>query len=582
MGPILIGGNITPAQTVLDALLERERLERASSLDPSKFFGLYAVEQILKNYGLSYEEIESGIVDGGNDGGIDAIYTFVNGVLIGEDSNLDHLKENIQITTFFLQTKTSTGFSEQAILRFESTANDLLDTGHEITDYEADYNAKLIRAIGIFRNAYRALSSKLPDLLFSFQYAAKGEQVHPKVEKKAERLKTVIKSLFTDCQVQVNFVGADKLLSLSRKAKAQTLSLQTSEALATKSMGTICLVRLKDYHDFITDSESGELRNWLFEENVRDYEGKNVEVNKGIRRTLEAPKPNEDFWWLNNGITIVAGKAPMDGKTLTLTEPKVVNGLQTSIEIYNQFRANSETKGDRKILVRAIVTNDDRTRNEIIKATNSQSAIKAASLRAFDEIHYRIEEYLGVNDLFYDRRKNFYKNQKKPKDKIASISYVAQAVAAIILQRPNDSRGRPINLIKNESLYSKIFNNANPIELYLYCTKFMKQVDRFLNSVNAPEFIRGHEINVRYQLAMFAAAMKTRRTSVTSRYLARHPLGDPSLDLLKKSLTHVWAVLDGLKAKKNNDENKVAKSPDFDTALKVRLAKIIRTKDLGF
>ena len=75
---------------------------------------------------------------------------------------------------------------------------------------------------------------------------------------------------------------------------------------------------------------------------------------------------------------------------------------------------------------------DDRTRNEIIKATNSQSAIKAASLRAFDEIHYRIEEYLGVNDLFYDRRKNFYKNKKKPKDKIASISYVAQAVAAIV------------------------------------------------------------------------------------------------------------------------------------------------------
>lgn len=572
----------TSAQTVLDAMLERERQERASSLNHSKFFNLYTVEQILKNYGLSYEEIESGIVDGGDDGGIDAIYTFVNGVLIGEDSNFEHLKENIQITTFILQAKTSAGFSEHAILNFESTAKDLLDTSHEIADYETDYNEKLIRAIGIFRNAYKVLSSKLPDLLFSFQYATKGEQIHPKVEKKAEHLKSVIKGLFTDCQVKVDFVGADKLLSLSRKAKAQTLPLQTSEALATISMGTICLVRLKDYYNFITDSESGELRNWLFEENVRDYEGKNVEVNKGIRRTLEAPNPNEDFWWLNNGITIVAGKAPMDGKTLTLTEPKVVNGLQTSIEIYNQFRTNPETQGTNKILVRAIVTNNDRTRNDIIKATNSQSAIKAASLRAFNEIHYRIEEYLGVNGLFYDRRKNYYKNQKKPKDKIVSISYVAQAVAAIILQRPNDSRGRPINLIKNEALYNKTFNEAYPIELYLYCTKFMKEVDKFLNSDDAPKFIRGHEINVRYQLAMFAATMQTGRTRVTSKYLVHHPLGDPSLNVLKKSLTHVWAVLNDLKAKKDDDENKVAKSLDFDIALKTRIVKIIKAKALAF
>jgi hypothetical protein len=415
-----------------------------------------------------------------------------------------------------------------------------------------------------------------------FYYATKGDQVHPNVRSKTERLKNTASRLFTQSKFAFHFYGAEELLTLSRKSKAETLTLQVSEAMSTVLEGTICLVRLQDYYDFIHDADTGELRGWLFEENVRDYEGKNVEVNRGIRLTLEQPKPNEDFWWLNNGITIVATKAPMAGKTLTITDPKIVNGLQTSMEIYNYFRLHPGATSGRIILVRVIVTNNEQTRNDIIKATNSQSAIKAASLRAFSEIHYKIEQYFGAHGLYYDRRKNYYKNLKKPKDQIVSIPYLAQSVAAIILQRPSDSRGRPINLIKTESLYKRVFDEEYPVELFLECARFMKSVDAFLVSGNAPEYILGHEVNVRYHLAMVASAMLAKQTRITPRRVQNHGLGNADTAFLVKCLKHVWDLLEESKKERDVDEDRVAKSPEFDAVLKEHLHRILRTKQVSF
>ena len=53
---------------------------------------------------------------------------------------------------------------------------------------------------------------------------------------------------------------------------------------------------------------NGVFQESLFDANVRDYEG-DVAVNSGIRATLIEARHDEEFWWLNNGVTIVATKA---------------------------------------------------------------------------------------------------------------------------------------------------------------------------------------------------------------------------------------------------------------------------------
>ncbi|MBJ5210918.1 AIPR family protein, partial [Salmonella enterica subsp. enterica serovar Indiana] len=93
------------------------------------------------------------------------------------------------------------------------------------------------------------------------------------------------------------------------------------------------MLHLQKYYEFISDN--GALARSIFESNVRDYQG-SVTVNTGIRLTLQNMN-SDDFWYLNNGVTIITPKAVSAGKQLTIEDPQIVNGLQTSHEIYRHF-----------------------------------------------------------------------------------------------------------------------------------------------------------------------------------------------------------------------------------------------------
>ena len=115
--------------------------------------------------------------------------------------------------------------------------------------------------------------------------------------------------------------------------------------------------------------------------------------------------------------------------------------------------------------MRVIVPRTESSRDQIIKATNSQTAIPPASLRATERIHRDIEDYFASRGLFYDRRKNYYKNQGRPICDIVSIPFLAQAVLAVALQEPDNSR-RPSSLLKEDVDHERIFNPKLPLDLF--------------------------------------------------------------------------------------------------------------------
>lgn len=90
-------------QIILDQIVEEQRTSRFPSANKSEFFEMYVVEQVLKDFDLSDEEIESGLVGNGGDGGIDAIYTFANGELVREDFDYEPLKKNVLIEVVIIQ-----------------------------------------------------------------------------------------------------------------------------------------------------------------------------------------------------------------------------------------------------------------------------------------------------------------------------------------------------------------------------------------------------------------------------------------------------------------------------------------------
>ena len=178
--------------------------------------------------------------------------------------------------------------------------------------------------------------------------------------------------------------------------------MPVSESFATEDGSTVCLVKLKDYAEKLLTNADGGLQTRFLEPNVRDYNGKSNPVNRQIRATLEEipVSSQEDFWWLNNGITILADGCPVNGHKMTVRNPEVVNGLQTSHEIFEWYNAHKKDKDTRSVLVRVIVPNDEKSRSKIIKATNSQTPVSMLSLMSTDQIQEDIEDRLRLYGLF--------------------------------------------------------------------------------------------------------------------------------------------------------------------------------------
>ncbi len=266
--------------------------------------------------------------------------------------------------------------------------------------------------------------------------------------------------------------------------------------------GFVGLAKLKDFCTFLED-QPGELAERIFESNVRGYQ-QDFTVNEGIAKTLGNAEEGPNFWLLNNGVTIIASKAAPAGHLhLSIEDPQIVNGLQTSREIFSYFAKNTEATDSRTVLVRVIQISDQATQDRIIRATNSQNKMLPASLRMTDQIHRDIEELLRKVDLFYDRRKGFYRDQGKPIKKIVSVNAVTQAVVSILLQRPDDARARPGDYFKDDAKYEFVFDNPKiPSPAYLACVQMMRKVESFLAE---RKIENSDEKNVKFYVAALLA-----------------------------------------------------------------------------
>ncbi len=339
---------------ILDEVLKQRQGEVESEASDSDFLELFCAEQILKDFDLSYEELQSGLVGDGGDGGIDGIYLFVNGELVQEDTDYSNLKRNIALDLIVIQSKSAASFQETPIERFITVSDDIFDLSKPVSGLRTTYNERLMEAVDRFRDVHQQMAARFPKLKVSFFYACKGGAPNENVRRKVEKLRDVLKKYFPSADFQFEFLGAGQLLELARRAPQTTYSLALAESPVSSGgqVGFVCLVGLPDFCDFITDDE-GHLRRQIFEANVRDYQGR-TEVNDEIQESLNA-RGLEDFWWLNNGVTILSTNTSLSGKTLTIEDPQIVNGLQTSTEIFNYHSQHGAGGDNRKVLVRVIV-----------------------------------------------------------------------------------------------------------------------------------------------------------------------------------------------------------------------------------
>lgn len=561
---------ISNTQRLLNQLFLQEHRENAPTMTESQYFELFASAQITKGKELSHEELEHGVLGAGNDGGCDSIYTFYNGEIVTEDL-LDSIKpsKRSNIELIITQSKRETSFSEDAIMKWKTVSQNLLEIGVDDSEYQARYNSDVIAAFALFRDLYVKHLRVAPKLVIRYCYASFATEVHPNVSAQAEELQKIVKSLFPNpkTEVHIEFWDAEKLLLTAQTQAEQQISLYLSETPI--NLGTprdyVALVNLGKFYRFITD-ENDELRKYIFESNVRDYQGHNS-VNQAIESTLDSEGP-EDFWWLNNGITLLADEASMvSTKAISLTDPAIVNGLQTSNEIFQYFKShpNRIDKETRNVLVRIIVPECEDSRDRIVLATNNQTAIPKSSLRANDPIHWQIELFFKGRGLFYDRRKNYYKNQGKKSEEIVSVSFLAQCMISLLLQKPDHARARPSTLLQKDETYSQLYDESISLDVFYHAAYLGKHIDRILRK--SALYTLAQTNDILFFVLYFSVAKLLNRKSISATNLK-----DINLDLFTETyiLEVAKVVFDEYESLGGN--GKTAKSQVLTDALKAKIS----------
>jgi uncharacterized protein (DUF1015 family) len=183
---------LTNDQVILQQVIRSRCAEADNELSEAEYFEIYSASEILKDHDLTYDDIKYGIVGDGGDGGIDSIFTFLNGELLKEDTTINANQKKNFIELKLIQSKTSPNFKEAAITKFRETAEDLFNLSNNPQNYTQRYNQELISKVCIFRNAYEKLASNFPKLEISFFYATQGCEVHLNVSGKVPKLEWVI------------------------------------------------------------------------------------------------------------------------------------------------------------------------------------------------------------------------------------------------------------------------------------------------------------------------------------------------------------------------------------------------------
>lgn len=482
---------------LLEAIIKKykETKFKEERIDDDKIFEYFAAEQLLKNEEIDDNKIRSGLIGNGNDNGIDGFFIFLDDELIIKIDQVKSKNKYKNIKVYFHQYKNKYKIEEDVVLKFINAFTDIMNFDNKDL---LGWNEELKNKIKLLRKIIEKTKESSLNIDFIINHISKANSIdienNDSYWSKVNNLKNNIKnSKISNIDVKYNYIGGEELKELSHKNKEYRLTLRSYHEVNQinfgKDKGYIAFVTLKDYYNFI--SENGKLRENIFDSNVRDYQNK-TKVNENIVKSILEDK-NIDFWWLNNGITIIADKnSTQINKELVLQNLKIVNGLQTSYSIYNALKdvdLKEFDNNNRCLFIKIIICDQRDIMDKVILATNSQNKMPPNLLIANDSIQIDIEEYFFSKGYYYDRKRNYYQNLGKPKNEIISVNLLAQCIVSMILEEkdPSKARSNSGGLIKRDEDYKKIFESRYNPPAYLNSVLIIKKVEEELKNLEADE-----------------------------------------------------------------------------------------------
>ena len=485
------------------------------SLSEDDAFERFAVSEVsLRSNKLGGAMVEDGLVGAKDDGGIDGFFVLLNGQeLVQSDSArltkrrnaLDGLQTGLSLEVVIVQAKNETSWDTNVFPKIESALKAILAADVSASTLRSfPLNDDVVEKALMLRKLREKLSPLVPVMKFTVEYVtfAPESGIDKYMETKRQQLESwLLTKLPSGSSTEVSYVGDSSVVTQLRKSHDFFAKLVFAKAPVRVGKALVGLVKIEDYIAFLRQEGAAVIREELFAVNVRDYAGASIGVNNAIAKTL-ANDSQSEFWWLNNGNTIIADAAsdPIELEWMA-TNPMIVNGLQTSHVIQAESIAGNITKTrlEQTVLVRLIIESDPVVRESIIAGTNNQTAIASTQLHANEEKQIRIEEYLRHESWYYERRRYQYRGASTPAGRVRTVTDVAQAVMSYRLLEPDTARARPGSLLGTSKGWKRVFNEDESEHLFLQAVETAAAVDSYLKTTEA-KAIADDATNARHYL----------------------------------------------------------------------------------
>jgi len=192
----------------------------------------------------------------------------------------------------------------------------------------------------------------------------------------------------------------------------------------------------------------------LFSGNIRDYLGRQ-KSGRNINYTIEqtAEERPRDFWAFNNGLTILVHELLPTRKRLKVKGLTIVNGAQTTGAL-----ASAKSTEGVSVLARFVAATDNDLIEQIIRANNTQNAIRASDFRSSDPHQRRLRtEFDAIPGVYYAGAR---RGEAAPAagDLLIGSDQAAQALAAFhgSPERAYHGKGR---IWEEDALYAQFFGD---------------------------------------------------------------------------------------------------------------------------
>lgn len=485
----------------LKGFIDCNEISKKKAKDQHLVFEMFINDLILKTYGndmnAHYEDMETGTAFG-----IDGVAIFINDKMIDTIGDVDFICQStkkFEVQFVFTQSKVTSSFNRTEIGDFLQGVNRFFN--FDVCEIKELKNSwEIAKYIYSMSNRFK----KIPELSLFF-VTLSSEKINLQDEKLDAHLKSEIKTkiellknklMFDEESLNINLLGIKDIMDLhNRNSSHLEIKFNMDKQLVPYpkdltgiiSSGYFGLIKLKDLLHILTEEIEGHkrLRKGIFEDNIRDYLGSDekIDVNSGMKSAITG-KDAHLFGLLNNGITIIADSVDIVSTEVTLTNYQIVNGCQTSNVI---FECIDKIKTDSIYLpIRLIGTENEDTKNAIIKATNSQTGLKPEQLLALTAEQKALEEYYKAKreqnrfELYYERRTEQYRNDEIQKTKIINIPFQIKAVSSLFLNLPHEVSGQYGKV--EQKTRGKLFKDSKFLNSYYVSGIVWYRVEAFIRN----------------------------------------------------------------------------------------------------